>query len=178
MHQPACVDLLPVETVHENPWFAVRNRGGYFTVEYHDSHVTVLPVIENASVVMVRVKRPVVCDSPLEYPGGTGRAQEEPVAVAARELFEETGILVAEPMRFRPMAPISITSTRMPRLAYVFRIDISRAEFDGRQAHDEEIKEVVELNLRALMQLLADGGIYVSVPLAVTARFLASRAQY
>jgi hypothetical protein len=65
----------------------------------------------------------------------------------------------------------------MPRLAYVFRVDITRAEFDRRQAHDDEIEEVVELDLDALTRLLADGGIYVSVPLAVTARFLASRTQ-
>jgi 8-oxo-dGTP pyrophosphatase MutT (NUDIX family) len=177
MSQPACVDLLPVKTVHENPWFAVRDRAGYFTVEYQDSHVTVLPVIDDSSVVMVRVKRPVVCDSPLEYPGGTGRPEEDPVAVAARELREETGISVADPARYKPMAPIAVSSTRMPRLAYVFRVDITRAEFDRRQAHDDEIEDVVELDLDALTRLLVDGGIYVSVPLAVTARFLASRTR-
>lgn len=176
MREPACSDLVPVRTVHENPWFAVRDRAGYFTVEYRDSHVTVLPVIDDASVVMVRVKRPVVCDSPLEYPGGTGRVQEDPVAVAARELREETGISVPDLARYRPMAPIAVSSTRMPRLAHVFRLDITRAEFDRRQAHDDEIEEVVELDLDALMHLTANGGIYVSVPLAVTARFLASRA--
>jgi hypothetical protein len=30
----ACPDLAPVTTVHENEWFAVRNRGGYFTTEF------------------------------------------------------------------------------------------------------------------------------------------------
>lgn len=175
MREPACTDLHPVETVHENPWFAVRNRAGYFTVEYWDSHVTVLPVIDRTSVVMVRVKRPVVCDSPLEYPGGAGQPHEDPVAVAARELLEETGIAVLDLARFRPMAPISVSSTRMPRLAYVFRVDITRAEYDQRQAHDDEIEEVVELDPETLTRFLADGGIYVSVPLAITARFLASR---
>ncbi len=64
----------------------------------------------------------------------------------------------------------------MPRLIYVFRVDITRAEFEGRRAHDGEIDEIDELDLGSLTRLLADGGIYVSVPLAVTARFLASRA--
>ncbi len=176
MQEAACTDLLPVVTVHENPWFAVRNRAGYFTVEYWESHVTVLPVIDRTSVVMVRVKRPVVRDSPLEYPGGAGQLHENPVAVAARELLEETGIEVNDLARFHPMPPISVSSTRMPRLAYVFRVDITRVEFDRRHAHDDEIEEVVELDPGTLTRLLADGGIYVSVPLAITARYLASRA--
>lgn len=178
MREPACADLLPVATVHENPWFAVRDRAGYFTVEYWDSHVTVLPVIDGASVVMVRVKRPVLCDCPLEYPGGSGRPEEVPAAVAARELLEETGIAVADLARYVPMAPIAVSSTRMPRLAYVFRVDITRSEFERRQHHDDEIDEVVELDPDRLSGLLADGGIYVSMPLAITARFLASRTRY
>lgn len=178
MREPACADLLPVATVHENPWFAVRDRAGYFTVEYWDSHVTVLPVIDDASVVMVRVKRPVLCDCPLEYPGGSGPPEEGPAAVAARELLEETGIAVADLARYVPMAPIAVSSTRMPRLAYVFRVDITRSEFERRRQHDDEIDEVVELDPDRLSGLLADGGIYVSMPLAITARFLASRTRH
>lgn len=175
MREPACADLVPVATVHENPWFSVRDRAGYFTVDYRDAHVTVLPVIEQGSVVMVRVKRPVICDCPLEYPGGKGRPQEDPAAVAARELKEETGISVSDIARFRPMAPVAISSTRMPKLVYLFRVDITRAEFDERQAHDDEVEEIIELEIDELMHLMANGGVYVSLPLAVSARFLASR---
>jgi len=175
LREPACTDLLPVETLHENPWFTVRDRAGYFTVEYRDPQVTVLPVIDSDSLVMVRVKRPVLCDSPLEFPGGTGKSNEDPAAIAARELLEETGIHVADESRFRPMAPICASSTRMPRLIYVFRVDITRREYLERQHHDDEIDEVLEVDLRHLANLLADGGIYVSVPLAIAARFLALR---
>lgn len=175
MREAACVDLLPVQTVHENPWFAVRNRAGYFTLEYRDPQVTVLPVIDDASVIMVRVKRPVICDSPLEFPGGVGQHDEAPDAIAARELREETGIEVAA-ARFRAMAPIAVSSTRMPRLIYVFRVDITRAEFASRRQHDDEIDEVLEIDLGSLTRLLENGGIYVSVPLAIGARFLASLA--
>jgi 8-oxo-dGTP pyrophosphatase MutT (NUDIX family) len=175
MREPACSDLVPVTTVHENPWFSVRDRAGYFTVDYLHAHVTVLPVIEQGSVVMVRVKRPVLCDCPLEYPGGMGRPQEDPAAVAARELKEETGISVSDVARFQPMAPIAISSTRMPKLVYLFRVDITRAEFDERQAHDDEVEEIIELEFDELMHLMANGRIYVSLPLAVSARFLASR---
>jgi 8-oxo-dGTP pyrophosphatase MutT (NUDIX family) len=175
MREAACTDLLPVETVHENPWFAVRDRAGYFTVDYRDAHVTVLPVIEHRSVVMVRVKRPVISDCPLEFPGGMGQPQEDPAAVAVRELGEETGISIADPKRFRPLPPIAISSTRMPKLVYAYRVDITRAEFESRKAHDAEVEEIVELDFKSLTQLVANGGLYVSLPLAVSARFLASR---
>ena len=35
MTEVACTGLQPVETLHENEWFSTRNRGGYYTVEYH-----------------------------------------------------------------------------------------------------------------------------------------------
>jgi len=175
MREAACTDLLPVETVHENPWFAVRDRAGYFTVDYRDAHVTVLPVIDHSSVVMVRVKRPVISDCPLEFPGGMGQPQEDPAAVAARELEEETGISIADPHRFCPLAPIAVSSTRMPKLVYVYKVDITRAEFEHRHAHDAEVEGIVELDFDSLMRLVASGGLYVSLPLAVSARLLASR---
>ena len=66
----ACPELVPVETLHENPWYSVRNRGGFFTVEYHLRQVVVLPVVNQDSIAMVRVKRPVINDMPLELPAG------------------------------------------------------------------------------------------------------------
>jgi 8-oxo-dGTP pyrophosphatase MutT (NUDIX family) len=127
---------------------------------------------------MVRVKRPVVCDCPLEFPGGTGRPGEAPDAIASRELLEETGIAVADLSRFKPMAPVCASSTRMPRLIYVYRVDISQAEFDRRLPHDDEINEVVRIDRGGLNTLIADGGIYVSVPLAIIARFMASSTNH
>ena len=65
-----CSTLVPVETLHENPWFSVRNRKGYFTVEYNMPQVLILPIVDNKAVVMVRVDRPVVADVTLELPAG------------------------------------------------------------------------------------------------------------
>ena len=39
MSEPACADLTPVTEEHRNPWFAVRDRAGYYTVEYHQQQV-------------------------------------------------------------------------------------------------------------------------------------------
>ena len=73
---------------------AVLNRGGYFTVEYNQPQVLILPIVENNSVVMVRVRRPVIADNTLELPAGGVQMDESPIEAACRELSEETGIKI------------------------------------------------------------------------------------
>ena len=143
----ACKELLPVETLHENPWFSLRNRGGYFTIDYHLPQVAILPVVNGDSIVMVRVKRPVINDMPLELPAGGAEKGEAPVQAASRELMEETGIFIADMSRFLPMPPIAISSTRVPNLAYVFRVDVSEKEFADKHHHDDEIHTVERFSL-------------------------------
>ena len=103
MTEVACTGLQPVETLHENEWFSTRNRGGYYTVEYHQPHVVILPVVNQDSIVLVRVKRPVIDDDPLELPAGCVEAGETPEQGARRELAEETGMRVDDLTRFVPM---------------------------------------------------------------------------
>lgn len=171
----ACTELTPVEKLHENPWFSVCNRGGYFTVEYHLRQVIVLPVVSNDSVAMVRVKRPVINDLSLELPAGAVEEDESPVAAAARELDEEAGIAISDSDRYIPMPPLAVSPTRMPSLVYVFQVDITEREFLERKSHDEEIYCVERVYLQDLAQMMASGEIYVAVPLAILGIFLASR---
>ena len=171
----ACPELVPVETLHENPWYSVRNRGGFFTVEYRLRQVVVLPVVNQDSIAMVRVKRPVINDTPLELPAGAVEKDEDAATGAARELLEETGIKVTNLDRFISMAPISVSSTRNPNLSYIFKVDISEKEYVDRQPHDDEIYSVERFAINDLAKKMASGEIYVSVSLAVLGIFLASR---
>jgi 8-oxo-dGTP pyrophosphatase MutT (NUDIX family) len=171
----ACPELVPVETLHENPWYSVRNRGGFFTVEYRLRQVVVLPVVNQDSIAMVRVKRPVINDTPLELPAGALEKDEDAATGAARELLEETGIKVTNLDRFISMAPISVSSTRNPNLSYIFKVDISEKEYVNRQPHDDEIYSVERFAINDLAKKMASGEIYVSVTLAVLGIFLASR---
>ena len=171
----ACPELVPVETLHENPWYSVRNRGGFFTVEYRLRQVVVLPVVNQDSIAMVRVKRPVINDTPLELPAGALEKDEDAATGAVRELLEETGIKVTNLDRFISMAPISVSSTRNPNLSYIFKVDISEKEYVNRQPHDDEIYSVERLAINDLAKKMASGEIYVSVSLAVLGIFLASR---
>jgi 8-oxo-dGTP pyrophosphatase MutT (NUDIX family) len=174
LSQAACEELQPVDTLHENSWFAVRNRGGYFTVEYHLRHVAILPVVNSDSIAMVRVKRPVIADQTLELPAGGVENGEQPTSAAARELAEETGIQIFDAARYVPMAPIAVSSTRMPKLSYVFRVAVSEQEFAARRPHDNEIDSVERIAITALPGMMARGEIYVSVPLAILGTFLLS----
>ena len=171
----ACPELVPVETLHENPWYSVRNRGGFFTVENRLRQVVVLPVVNQDSIAIVRVKRPVINDTPLELPAGALEKDEDAATGAARELLEETGIKVTNLDRFISMAPISVSSTRNPNLSYIFKVDISEKEYVNRQPHDDEIYSVERFAINDLAKKMASGEIYVSVSLAVLGIFLASR---
>ena len=170
----ACPNLSPVTTLHENEWFTVRNRGGYYTTEFNLPQVIVLPVVEDTGIVMIRVKRPVIGDTTLELPAGAIERGEAPVAGAAREFAEETGIVIPE-MRFRAMAPMSTSPNRMPKLVYVFHVDLSRQEFERRKPHDSEVESVHNLPLDEVVRFITEGGMYVALPVAVIASYLFSR---
>jgi hypothetical protein len=64
----------------------------------------------------------------------------------------------------------------MPTLIYVFRIDLSRDEFDGRKPHDNEVESVVCVSFPEASKLIASGGIYVAVPVAIISTYLLSRS--
>lgn len=175
LFSPQCGSLVPVKTVHQNPWFVVRNRGGYFTTEYKQPQVIILPVIDDQAVLMVRVKRPVIADSPMELPAGEVKKDESPLAAAARELAEETGIEIEDTGRFFARVPVSGSPNRCPKLLHIYEINISQAEYDSRKPHDDEIAGVECFCFEELKRLIIKGEIYISVPLAVIGRFLLER---
>ena len=169
---PQCEKLTPVETVHKNEWFSVRNRGGYFTIEYNQYQVIVLPVVEENSIVMVRVKRSIINDSPLELPAGGAEVNESPIQAAHRELFEETGIMIENPKRFKLLPPMANSPNRNPLLMYIFMVNITRPEYDNRQHHDNEISAVECFSLDAVKRMMVNNEIYVSVPIAIIGRYI------
>ncbi len=167
---PQCDSLVPVETVHENPWFSVRNRGGYYTIEYNHPQSLILPIVDNQFVVMARVKRPVIADNTWELPAGGAKGNETPVQTAARELSEETGIEIKDINRFKMLPPIAIT-TRSPCLPYIFQINLSREEYEQRKKHDEEIECVGCFHFHDIFQKIANSGIYIGLHIAVIMRY-------
>jgi 8-oxo-dGTP pyrophosphatase MutT (NUDIX family) len=172
----ACPDLEPVQLMHQNEWFAIRNRGGYFTMEHHQQQVIVLPVVDDRAVVMIRAKRPVLGDSTLELPAGCAEDGEAAEVGAARELAEETGISVPA-SRMVPMPPLAGSPNRIPFLLYVFRVDLTQEEFDRRRPHDSEVESVELVPLDEVVRRINCGAIYVAIPIAVIGTYLLNRAK-
>ena len=172
IYSAQCDNLHPVQIMHENPWFKVLNRGGYFSVEYHCLDIVVLPIVENKHIVMVRVERPIIADAPLELPAGAVDKDETLIQAAARELKEETGISINQLNRFMPLSPVCVIPNRTPLLTSVFTVAISMQEYRMRKEHDDEIKEVLLLNYNELISLILRGDIYITMPLSVISRYL------
>jgi ADP-ribose pyrophosphatase len=173
--EAVCPTLTPVEVLHENPWFTVRRRGAYYTAEYLMPQVIVLPVVDHEAFVMVRVKRPVLDDITLELPAGGADTGEAPEVSAARELAEEAGIDIGDPSRLIPMPPLATSPNRMPKLVYVFRVDLTRSEFEQRKPHDDEIESVELVPVPEAIRLMTSGGIYVAGIIAIISMYLLSR---
>ena len=121
---------------------------------------------------MVRVRRPLIDDSPLELPAGDSQDGETPRTAAMREFGEETGMVITDPLRFLPDLPISEMPGRMPVLLSVFRIDVTQQEYDSRSSPDSDILAVETIAFDEAARKLIEGEIYLSAPAAVMARLL------
>lgn len=143
-------------------------------MEYHQPQVVILPVVDNHSIVMARVKRPVISDSALELPAGGAKENEAPLEAAAREFKEETGIKIEELDRFQLLPSIAISPNRYPVLPWIYQIDLSKQEFDKRDPHDDEVVSVECFTFEEVKEKIIQGEIYVSLPLAIVSRFLFS----
>ena len=168
-----CPTLTPVKTVHENPWFTVNNRGGYFTTETKEAQGVILPIVDRKSIILVRVYRPVIEDETLELPaGGFSLNKESPQKGLNRELSEETGVTIEDVSRLVPLQPIAVSPARNPNLIFPFKVDITQKEYDARKKHDNEIKEVLCVSFSQVLEMIKSGQIYVALPIAVILRFL------
>ena len=172
---PQCHALQPVSVEYKNEWFCVKNRGGYYTVETEYPQVCVLPIVDDHSIVLVHVKRPVIIDNPLEIPCGAMKRSEMPVDAATRELQEETGINIQDLYRFQQQFPLSHSSTRKPTLEYIYQVHISQKEFGSRGSFDNEIDGIECVSFEDVKHKIIHGEIYVGLSVAILSRFLLSR---
>ena len=180
-NQPADVTakgaLAPGVSLHRNPWFEVRQRDGYYTVEYRTPQVVVLPIVDGHSAVMVRVRRPILGSVMLELPAGGAHEHECPMRAAARELREETGIDIRDVARLEPLPSLCCTP-RNPQMPYLYQVSIAEHEYLHRGEHDHEIERVLCLPFREVADKIKGGEICISLQVAILARFLLQRAPY
>ncbi|MDG2195686.1 MAG: NUDIX hydrolase [SAR324 cluster bacterium] len=166
-----CSDLQPIKILHQNPWFSLKSRGDFFTIEPSFGVVLILPVVEGSSIVLVEVKRPVLNDMhSMEIPAGGLETGESPQDGALRELYEETGIKISA-NQLKQQSPLAL-SPRDPCLAYIYEAEISMDEFLVRAHHDEEISQVRLFNFAEVQRLLVSGEIYLAGIVGLLSRFL------
>ncbi len=165
-----CPKLIPVTEMHENLWFSVKNRGGYFTVEPHGKQVAVLTLVEQ-DVILVKVNRPVINDKTWELPAGGCNENESAEQGAIRELKEETGIDVLTERLIR-LDSMSICPNRFVEAPYLFAVKISEQEWQARKPHDQEVSEVSRFSLCQIKQMLLNNVIYVALPSLILAKLL------
>lgn len=167
---PQFSELKPIFIEHENPWFTVKNRGGYYTIELVTPQVMIIPVVEDFGVVLVEVIRPIISRTSWELPAGGANVGETPVLAAQREMREETGIEISDINRFHPEPDAVIFPNRFPDVLYVFSIQLSIAEFNERNDHDDEVVAIELFAWREIIDMIRNGKINVTTPIALLSR--------
>ena len=133
--------------------------------------VLILPIVDNESIVMARVKRPVIADATLELPAGGMNEGESPREAARRELREETGLTVSDLRRFEMLPPL-MHMPRSPLMPHVFKVSATGDEFCRRGPHDHEIEKIECIDFGTILDMIISGEIYVGLHIGIIMRFL------
>jgi len=155
---------------YTNSWFSVIEENSYFRITNHLAQVVVLPIVAGTDVVMVKVKRPLFGDSLWELPAGAIENSETPLEGAQRELREETGIDSVSGISWTPRDQLAVMPNRMSELAHVFRADIKESTWNSRYEHDNEISSIARWAVGEVIERIAQGDLFVTLPMAVILR--------
>ena len=126
---------------------------------------TVLPITPEGEIVFVRQYRHGVGEILLELPAGTFEAGEVPLAVAQRELAEETGYASEQ---WSAIATLYSNPVNQNNKTYLFRAEAARLV----QAQKLDLTEEIEVVLKPIAEvpgLIASGQICVSGSVAAIA---------
>lgn len=135
-------------------------------VVIHPGAVTVLPILENGSIVMIHNFRHAVERELLELPAGTLEVGENPAACAVRELEEETGYVAKE---VQPFCEFFTT----PGIANE-RMQVFWAT--GLTPHEQRLDEGEQIRVEVLpaeqvRQMVTDGRIQDGKTLAILGQY-------
>ncbi len=144
-------------------------------VEYHKKQVIVLPILEDHSIIMPKVKRHILGGATWELPAGGIKGGESEEEGALRELREETGTSISDISRLKEETTLIVSQNRLPMFPSIFSIDVSLDEFEQRNQHDHEVESVSSFTFEEIKELITTGKIFTSITISILARFLLSR---
>jgi 8-oxo-dGTP pyrophosphatase MutT (NUDIX family) len=157
---------------YSTQWFRILEGDSFYSLEHSEDQVMILATIEKKSILLVKVKRMLLGDSTWELPAGGLEKNENVDAGASREFLEETGIKIKDFTRFKTLPSFVLASNRMPMFPNIFQIDLSKKDFDQRSLHDNEIEKVEIFEFKKIKQMILDGELCATLPLAVISRYL------
>ena len=144
-------------------------------VEYHKKQVVVLPILENNSIILPKVKRHILGGATWELPAGGIMDRESEEEGALRELREETGISIFDTSLLKKQNTLIVSQNRLPMFPAIFSIEVGLDEFDQRNPHDHEVESVSFFTLDEIKEMIIAGHILTSITISILARFLLSR---
>ncbi len=126
-----------------------NGRKAFREVVEHPGAVTIVPFLDEETLVMVRQYREAVSKSLLELPAGTLRAGESPAECASRELVEETGY---EAKQLDNLIDFYVAPGYSTERIYAF---VGRQLSQRAQSTDEdEFIDVVEVPLKECFEMI------------------------
>ena len=165
---------LASKMVFDHRWYRLRQDkvalpNGHIVDDYFVSLrpdiATILPITERGEVVLVRQYRHGVNEILLELPAGTFEVGEEPLAVAKRELAEETGYVSED---WSAIATFYNNPVKQNNRIHLFHAQAARLV----QAQQLDATEEIEVVLKPMAEvpaLIASGEVCVSGSIAAIA---------
>jgi 8-oxo-dGTP pyrophosphatase MutT (NUDIX family) len=161
--------------IFKNKRFSLLEKDDFHVVEYHKKQVIVLPILEDHSIIMPKVKRHILGEATWELPAGGIKDGESEEEGALRELREETGILIFDTSRLNKENTLIVSQNRLPMFPSIFSIEVTVDEFEQRNQHDHEVESVRSFTFDEIKELISTGQIFTSITISILARFLLSR---
>ena len=164
--------LEPATKIFESNWFKLLEHKDYHFIQYHSPQVIVLPIVEENSIVLPRVRRKILGHAVWELPAGGALPNESSREAALRELKEETGIDIRETNRLKTERSLVVSPNRLPMFPHIFSVQITEQEYEERIPHDDEVESLGRFSVNELKTMIINGEIITSITISILSRFL------
>ena len=166
----------PERLVFDNPWIKVTEHEAvaptgkparYGVVGFKNLAIAVLPIHQDATVILVGQNRFALADYSWELPEGGSPLGEDPLEGARRELAEETGLCARD---WRPVlkAQLSNSVTDERAVGYL-ALGLSESR-GGHQRDDSEDLQLARVPFHEALQAALDGHMEDMLTLAMLLR--------